>query len=123
MLAIQRLNPDAFINNNINLLRRGQVLRVPSREEVERLTAQQATQEVASQNRAWSERDRPAASAPQLDGSRVTDGARPEATEPQGRVKLSSPTEAQTGDAGGSGQGEGDGGGYGGGRRYENNRY
>ncbi|MEE2735367.1 MAG: FimV/HubP family polar landmark protein [Pseudomonadota bacterium] len=29
MLALQRLNPDAFINNNINLLKIGYVLRIP----------------------------------------------------------------------------------------------
>ena len=29
MLALQRLNPDAFINNNINLLKAGYVLRIP----------------------------------------------------------------------------------------------
>ena len=31
MLAIQRLNPQAFVNGNINLLKRGQVLRAPIR--------------------------------------------------------------------------------------------
>ncbi len=31
MLAIQRKNPEAFINGNINLLREGQVLRLPDR--------------------------------------------------------------------------------------------
>ena len=29
MLALQRANPDAFINNNINLLKAGYVLRIP----------------------------------------------------------------------------------------------
>ena len=32
MLALQRANPDAFINNNINLLKAGYVLRMPMRE-------------------------------------------------------------------------------------------
>ena len=49
MIAIQRENPDAFLNNNINLLKRGAILRMPSAAEVERISTAAATQEVASQ--------------------------------------------------------------------------
>jgi len=53
MLALQRLNPDAFIGGNINLLKAGYVLRLPSEAEARALTAAAANQEVAQQNQAW----------------------------------------------------------------------
>lgn len=53
MLAIQRLNPRAFIRNNINLLKAGYVLRLPSESEALSLTTRQAVQEVAVQTEAW----------------------------------------------------------------------
>lgn len=54
MLAIQEENPHAFINNNINLLKSGQVLRIPEVEEIRRISSQQAYSEIARQNEAWS---------------------------------------------------------------------
>lgn len=53
MIAIQRENPEAFIDDNINLMRSGQVLRVPPADQVRRITRQQAINEVARQNEAW----------------------------------------------------------------------
>jgi pilus assembly protein FimV len=50
MLAIQDLNPDAFINGNINRLKRGEVLRAPSLAQIERLGQGQAIQAVRAQN-------------------------------------------------------------------------
>ncbi|MEX0619221.1 MAG: FimV/HubP family polar landmark protein, partial [Pseudohongiellaceae bacterium] len=50
MLAIQRMNPDAFIGGNINRLRSGEVLRVPSLGDIQSLGQQQAVAEVARQN-------------------------------------------------------------------------
>jgi len=55
MLAIQDLNPQAFINNNINLLKKGQVLRLPDEEQINSRTAAAAFKEVAQQNNAWRE--------------------------------------------------------------------
>lgn len=52
MLAIQDLNPDAFINGNINRIKRGAVLRVPDADQVRSRTQAQANREVAAQNRA-----------------------------------------------------------------------
>jgi pilus assembly protein FimV len=49
MIAIQRENPNAFLNNNINLLKRGAILRLPSAAEIERISRAVANQEVASQ--------------------------------------------------------------------------
>ena len=50
MLAIQDLNPDAFIGGNINRLKRGQVLRVPSLDQIQSRTRAEATREVTLQN-------------------------------------------------------------------------
>lgn len=53
MLAIQALNPDAFINGNINLLKTGQVLRLPDQAQSTSLAQPKAVAEVAAQNAAW----------------------------------------------------------------------
>ena len=50
MLALQELNPDAFTDGNINQLRSGQVLRVPSLAQIEAINPQDAIDEVARQN-------------------------------------------------------------------------
>jgi|25BtaG_2_1085352.scaffolds.fasta_scaffold00907_4 pilus assembly protein FimV len=50
MLAIQDLNPDAFMGNNINRLKRGEVLRVPSIDQIQSRTRAQATRIVSQQN-------------------------------------------------------------------------
>ena len=55
MMALQELNPDAFIGGNINRLRSGQVLRVPSREEIESIDAADAVAEVSRQNQAFAD--------------------------------------------------------------------
>ena len=52
MLAIQRNNPDAFIDNNVNMIRVGQVLRIPSIQEIESIDQAQALNQIALQNQA-----------------------------------------------------------------------
>lgn len=94
MLAIQRLNPDAFINNNINLLKRGQVLRIPERSEIEEYTKQRAVQEVASQNAAWDGDSRHTPTDIQLQGSDSYASYDREESGVEGRLKLSSPDDA-----------------------------
>lgn len=59
MLALLRANPDAFIGENINRLKRGAVLRIPTRDELSALSAAAAAAQVSEQARAW--RDAPAA--------------------------------------------------------------
>ena len=54
MLAIQRANPDAFIDNNINMIRVGQVLRIPSIQEVQSIDQAQALNQIVLQNQAVS---------------------------------------------------------------------
>jgi len=50
MLAIQELNPDAFIGGNINRLRNGEVLRVPSISDIQAIGQREAVAEVRRQN-------------------------------------------------------------------------
>ena len=50
MLALQRANPKAFINNNINLLKAGYVLRIPDESEIRAETSVEAVAEVRVQN-------------------------------------------------------------------------
>lgn len=52
MVALYRANPEAFAGN-INLLKRGAILRVPDREEIAAVSDSAAASEVRSQNEAW----------------------------------------------------------------------
>lgn len=53
MLALQQANPEAFIRNNINLLKVGVVLRVPSRDEMTTLAADEARASAQAQAAEW----------------------------------------------------------------------
>lgn len=61
MLALLRANPDAFINGNINLLKQGAVLRMPSSDELTQLSRAEASALVAQQVAEWRQARRPAA--------------------------------------------------------------
>ncbi|UTF60988.1 FimV/HubP family polar landmark protein [Gilvimarinus sp. DA14] len=105
MLGIQRANPEAFINNNINLLRQGQVLRIPGTDEIRSLSNRQAISQVAQQNRDWSGE---AMGAPLDASGRSADNER-DSGSVTGRVKLAAPgTTADSGSAQGGGYGESD---------------
>ncbi|POF42269.1 peptidoglycan-binding protein [Pseudomonas laurylsulfativorans] len=73
MLAIQALNPDAFIDGNINRLKTGQVLRLPDQVQSTGLPQPKAIAEVAAQNKAWRQGRRyvanPGAGQQQLDAT------------------------------------------------------
>lgn len=56
MLALQRLNSEAFIADNINMVRRGQVLRIPDIEQIRALSAREAMGEVSRQNQLFENR-------------------------------------------------------------------
>ncbi|WP_339806222.1 FimV/HubP family polar landmark protein [uncultured Marinobacter sp.] len=82
MLALQDLNPDAFVDGNINRLRRGQVLRIPDADQVRQRTQAEAVREVAAQNQAFADRpaavdatDRTAADSGQAAAPQTTDSA------------------------------------------------
>jgi pilus assembly protein FimV len=101
MLAIQALNPDAFIDGNINRLKTGQVLRLPDQAQSTGLPQSKAVAEVAAQNTAWRQGRRyvakPGTAQQQLD---ATNRGRGEAVTTQaGRDKLSL-VSAESGKAG-----------------------
>lgn len=97
LVAIQTMNPDAFINNNVNLVREGTVLRIPNEQEVRNISTRNALVEVADQNRQWREMlEARGIRAPQqraqLDGSRQVAGSTDDDKGPTtGQVKLVSP--------------------------------
>ena len=53
MMAIQALNEDAFYANNINLLREGAVLRLPTEEQIKLFNRATSQQEFERQHAAW----------------------------------------------------------------------
>jgi len=105
MLAIQDLNPGAFSNGNINQLKAGQNLTLPTAEQAGRRSNSEAVAEVAAQNRAWREGRAPAsaeASAPQLDARpRESAGAAPEAVSGEDSLRLVSGADENAAEGGG----------------------
>lgn len=88
MLAIQDLNPDAFIGGNINRMKSGQVLRLPDAEQISTRSQAQAITQVAEQNAAWRQGSA-AAGARQLDATRRTEaGAAPSRSESGDNLRL-----------------------------------
>jgi pilus assembly protein FimV len=53
LIAIQRSNPDAFVNGNINVLRAGATVTIPGSAEARGLSADQALAEVRAQTESW----------------------------------------------------------------------
>ncbi len=53
MLDIQRLNPDAFINGNINRIKAGYIIYLPTAEDISSADLPTALAEVREQNAAW----------------------------------------------------------------------
>jgi pilus assembly protein FimV len=101
MLAIQALNPDAFIDGNINRLKTGQVLRLPDQVQSTNLPQPKAIAEVAAQNTAWRQGRRyvakPGTGQQQLD---ATKRARGEGASSQPAVDKLSLVSADTGKGG-----------------------
>lgn len=89
MLAIQALNPDAFIGGNINRLKKGQVLRLPNPQQTTSLPQPQAVAQVAEQNLAWRQGRRLPAGARQVDATRRDRaGAAPSSVAPTDSLSL-----------------------------------
>ena len=55
MLAIMRYNPEAFIRGNVNLVRKGQILRIPDEKAMLALSSSDAMIEFQRQNVLWGE--------------------------------------------------------------------
>ncbi|MBT2373175.1 FimV/HubP family polar landmark protein [Pseudomonas fluorescens] len=107
MLAIQALNPDAFIDGNINRLKTGQVLRLPDSVQSTSLPQSQAIAEVTAQNTAWRQGRRsgnPVAGKSQLDATKRTQaGNAPSQTHAQDNLSLVSAEAAKAGVKGAAG--------------------
>ncbi|VVP35091.1 FimV/HubP family polar landmark protein [Pseudomonas fluorescens] len=104
MLAIQALNPDAFIDGNINRLKTGQVLRLPDQAQATSLPHPKAIAEVAAQNTAWRQGRRyvakPATGQQQLDATKRGNADAGTAQDAKDKLSLVS---AESGKAGGKG--------------------
>ena len=100
MMALYRANPEAFINGNINRLRRGQVLRIPDANEMKSLSRSEAVSQFAL---ATGDSDTGA----QLNASRRVSSTRTESGDVSGRVKLAAPAAAAVGAGQGSGANDG----------------
>jgi len=93
MIALLRANPDAFIDGNINLLRAGAVMRLPSREDVLAVRVAEANAIVAEHAATWEARrppvpqpaESPAATAPRREVASAAE-ARLEITPPAGEA-------------------------------------
>lgn len=108
MLAIQDLNPNAFIDNNINALRAGQTLTLPTAEQAAARSNAEAIAEVGNQNAAWRNRQRPAAEPAQrqLDArERSVAGAAPAQSRGEDSLRLVAAGDSakDTSSSGGSG--------------------
>lgn len=81
MMAIQRANEGAFIKGNINLVKKGYVLRIPAETEIQQISTAEARSAFTAQNRAWRELlDSRAAALPsegaQLEAGKTATGKR-----------------------------------------------
>ena len=104
MLAIQALNPDAFIDGNINRMKAGQVLRLPDQAQSTSLPQPKAIAEVSAQNTAWRQGRRyvakPGTGQQQLDATKRVRGDGPSSQAATDKLSLVS---AESGKAGGKG--------------------
>lgn len=106
LVATQRLNEGAFIDGNVNLVREGSVLRIPTQEEVRRINTREAMGDLSGQNRRWREMLRARGIDPDrapLEGTPSVAGDQSRTGGAEGQVKLVSPES----DAGADGTGTG----------------
>lgn len=105
MLAIQDLNPDAFIGGNINRMKNGQVLRLPNAEQIGSRSQAEAIQQVAQQNASWRQAaGSTTAGARQLDATqRGSAGAAPSRSEQGDNLRLVAPETGKSGSDAGTG--------------------
>ncbi len=82
MLALVRLNPEAFSKGNVNRLKKGYVLRVPEADEIKSVAKAEAVREVRRQNAAWREYRRNMARATAVETGTDAPAAKESATPP-----------------------------------------
>ncbi len=112
MIALQRANPQAFINENINNLKVGQVLRIPKAEEVLDLNKREAANAYREQLQEWQADSKPTEMASDEQPASESMGSSmpaESAQEPQAELKIASARPSGDGAAGpseGADQGE-----------------
>ncbi|MFN2360245.1 MAG: FimV/HubP family polar landmark protein [Marinobacter sp.] len=110
MLALQDMNPDAFMGGNINRLKRGEVLRVPDMEAIRSRSRAEANRLVADQNEAFSSPERTVDATDDSADSGVASGQAGEGGTSGDELRLlaSDDTGSRDADEGGSAGGDGD---------------
>jgi pilus assembly protein FimV len=94
MMALRDKNPNAFINNNINNLKRGQTLTIPSMDEITKLSNRQAVARVAEQWQQWKDANNRVAATKAQAESNVT-GSNDQLSESDGQADASSDARLQ----------------------------
>ena len=123
MIALQRANPDAFADNNINNLHAGVTLKVPDRDAILALSKRQARAEARQQFKEWSDKrnaanavtKQPVAEMPvreeempvQEDEAVVETEAQLKLTPPEGEMVAGSASGSEVGDTDSEASGDG----------------
>ncbi|MFC1684873.1 FimV/HubP family polar landmark protein [Pseudomonadota bacterium] len=114
MMALQRSNPHAFYKNNVNNLKKGVILRIPSREEIEFLSNAEAKVAFRDQVEEWragrsgeTVAKTEVAEAPVPEVPESTAAPEPEVVQPESQLKLVSARPEGEGEVGAS-EGEDD---------------
>ena len=105
MLGLLRANPEAFVNNNINNLKTGYVLRVPDRDELTSISSAEARQQASAQYNEWRQARTGGISTPQqsVDSSESGVDAAPAAIAAESKLQLVAPELDQAGAPSGAG--------------------
>jgi pilus assembly protein FimV len=94
MIAIQRENPNAFLNGNINLLKRGAILRMPAPGDIENISSSTANREVVTQQEQFQARRTAATAASPATPLLIDESAAPPApAEPPAEVTREAPAD------------------------------
>ncbi|GAA0839575.1 hypothetical protein GCM10009113_03210 [Marinobacter szutsaonensis] len=108
MLAIQDLNPDAFIGGNINRLKRGEVLRVPTKDQIQSRTRAEATRIVSQQNQEFQSPQRTVDATPTPQQAQPTEQAAAGAGDAELKLLVSEDSDSRDTTEGGSAGGDSD---------------
>ncbi|TBR38883.1 MULTISPECIES: FimV/HubP family polar landmark protein [Dyella] len=104
LLALKQANPDAFYRDNINALKSGAVLRVPSREDAQAMAVAAAVEEVRHQNSDWRSGAARTPTAVADAGTRAAASTAPSSTKHESADRLAL-VPAKEGGQGGEGKG------------------
>lgn len=106
MLALLQANPDAFAGNNVNGLKRGQILKMPSEDEINALSQSDALAETRKQYAAWEQiknrlgagvAERPATSSTPATGSDAGEATDSAVSDAELKLLSAGDTEESTG--------------------------